>query len=152
MESPKGLRSLKGDHITAAPPPLAGDRAWARAKRAQTSVSLASPEKEGPEYVFERFFGHMRREDGELLILVCWFRYTPQKDIWKRTTSPQGESVRKYCKRKGKDLPGLAAAGAFFCDTTRSQVRSRRDMAAKAPKEWKKRAHQRTSRLYAVVT
>lgn len=152
VESPKGLRTLSSAHITVAPPPPDGDRAWAREKGAQTNFALASPDEERPEYMLERFVPHRRGADGVIQLLVRWFVYYPQEVSWKRATSLPGEAVRKYFKRKRIDLPGVAHAGVYFCETLRSQVRRRRDLAAQARKKRQKRAQQRSSLLYAGVT
>jgi len=58
IESPSGIRTISGDHVTGAPTPPARDDQWTRALRAQALFEEGTQLKDGPEYVFERFIKH----------------------------------------------------------------------------------------------
>lgn len=135
VESPKGLMTLSGDHITLAPPPLDGDRAWAWAKSARTNSEKATRDLERPDYVFERFVSRMRLGDGTRMLLVRFLRYSPREDSWKKCASLPSETVLphcKYCKRTGVVIRDLSPSGVYFCSTTRELVTLPRERAAQA--------------------
>jgi len=50
VESPRGLRTVRSDHVTGSPAPPARDAKWTRALRAQALLKVGDQIKEGPEF------------------------------------------------------------------------------------------------------
>jgi len=114
MDSPNGLRTMSSDHVTGAPAPPARDGKWTRALGNKALFKVGDQIKEGPEFVFERFFNHGWDDDGHLKVLVKWFGSPEQEATWQLASSPPREAIRKYCLRKRVKLPALTREGVFF--------------------------------------
>jgi len=116
VESPKGLRTVRSDHVTRAPAHLARDGKWTRALRAQALFKVGDQTKEGPEFVFERFLNHGCADHGQLKVLVKWFGFPEQEATRQLASSLPREAIRKYCLRKRVKLPALTREGVLFSD------------------------------------
>lgn len=115
VETPKGLRVVSSDHVTAAPKPRDGDPAWARAAEALGPDRVAPPsERGGHEFVFERIVDHRWGDDDTLVLKLRWFGCPPEEDTWEPATSVPREHVRRYAKLKKIPLTGLARQGVLF--------------------------------------
>jgi len=139
VESPKGLRTVSSDHVTAAPAPPARDGKCTRALKAQALLKVGDQIKEGPEFVFERFLNHGWDDDGQLNVLVKWFRFPEQEATWKLASSLRREAIRKYCLRKRVKLPALTREGVFFSD----QVGRRPLGAPVTSSHWQREEHKK---------
>ena len=116
VESPKGLRTVRSDHVTGAPAPPARDGKWTRALRAKALFKVGVQFKEGPEFLFERFLNHGWDDDGKLKVLVKWFGFPEQQATFQLASSLPREAIRKYCFRKRVKLPALTREDVFISD------------------------------------
>jgi len=116
VESPKGLRIVRSDHVTGSPAPPARNAKWTRALRDQALFKVGDHINEGPEFVFERFVNHGWDDEGQLKVLVKWFGFPEQESTWQLASSLSREAISKYCLRKRVQLPALTRDGVFFSD------------------------------------
>jgi len=99
VESSKGLRTVSSDHVTGALAPPARDGKWTRALRAQALLKVGDQTKEGPEFVFERFFDHGWDDGGQFKILVKLFGFVEKEATWQFAPFLLRKAIRKYCLR-----------------------------------------------------
>jgi len=116
VESPRGLRTVRSDHVTGASTPPARGAKWTRALRAQAHFKVGDQTKEGPEFVFERFLNHSWDDEGQLKVVVKWFGFPEQEATWQLASSLPREAIRKCCSRKRVKLPVLPRESVFFSD------------------------------------
>jgi len=78
--------------------------------------------KDGPEYVFEIFIKHGWNDDGQLKLLVRWFRFPEGEATWQFASSRSREALRKYCPRQNIKLPAFTREGVYFSDQVKKRV------------------------------
>jgi len=100
VERPTGLCKVNSDHVTGAPAPQEPDAKWTRALRIEALFKMRDQNKDGPEFVFERFFSHGRDDQSQLKLLLKWFEFLEKDATWQLASSLPRDAVRKYCSRK----------------------------------------------------
>jgi len=122
MESPRGIRTVRSDHVSKPPTPPARDAKWTRALRAQALFKEGTQLKDGPEYVVEKFIKHGWDDDGQLKLLVQWFGLPEKEATWQFFSSLPRDALRKYWLRKKIKLLALTREGVCFYDQVKKRV------------------------------
>lgn len=101
------LDRVSSDHVARAPTPAGETDSTSTLRGLQEPVVPSDHEDIGVSFVWERFVGHDRDQDGELWVLVRWWGYDASEDTWEPAHKFDRAKVIQYCQRVGTEPPML---------------------------------------------
>lgn len=101
------LDRVSSDHVARAPTPAGETDSTSTLRGLQEPVVPSDHEDIGVSFVWERFVGHDRDQDGELWVLVRWWGYDAFEDTWEPAHKFDRAKVIQYCQRVGTEPPML---------------------------------------------
>lgn len=117
IETPTGEQSQSKYNITRAPPLMAGDPVWKRAREARDTFNECPEESPGKD-VFEQIVGHqwVEDEDGkpDLDFRVRWFGHGPEGDTWHPKKGVPRAALLKYARRHKLPIKGRDQGSRLF--------------------------------------
>ena len=96
---------ISSDHVARAPTPAGQFDSSTMIHGPQEPVVPLDHDDTGLSFVWERFVGHDRDQDGNLWLLVRWWGYTSEEDTWEPWHKFDRAKVTQYCLRVGTEPP-----------------------------------------------
>lgn len=101
------LERVSSDHVARAPTPAGQMDSSSVLRGPQEPVVPYDHADTGYSFVWERFVGHDRDENGDLWLRVRWWGYNETEDRWEPAYKFDRTKVTQYCHRVGTQPPML---------------------------------------------